>query len=103
MATGTPRNPWHIFTAVAGFGVTGWYIHTLAPTSWYIVTGLLIVLFTTLYFFLLFLLNTRRRAFFLTSALVGIAALRMLGLKDILYVLFLIAVLVLLNLYFGRK
>jgi len=103
MTKGQPRNIWHLFIAVIGISLTGWYINTFAPKNWFIIAGFFFVFFLTWFFLLLYLLNNVRRAFMLTIGVSGIFMLRSAGLRDILYILLLAATIILLEAYLTKK
>lgn len=99
----TEHNISWILICVAAISVLGWYTNTYTPDSVVKMGLFLVLIYSIVFFFVLFVLNNVRRAILSSSGVVIFLALRYLGLREIYFPLLLIAILILIDLYFSKQ
>lgn len=98
----TERNAAWLLAGISGISLLAWLINSYAPTLWSMIVFFLLMFFTTIPL-LFFLLNNFRRSFLIAGGVTGYVMLRMIGLREPLYLILLAASLVSLELYLNKR
>lgn len=88
---------------ICGLSALGGLMHEFTPTSLVAMIAFFVVLTITNYFLWLFLFVNKRRSILLTAGIVTLLFLRMIGLREPLYVVLLIAALGAIELVFQTR
>lgn len=97
------RNINWIFGALVGFCTFAWFAHTYAPTEPVHFIPFFILLFCSTVSLLLYLTNNVRRSILISIGFVIFLLLRLVGLRDVLYALLLLASLVAIEFAFSSS
>lgn len=87
---------------IVGISAIGWLINSYTPNG-YAITGFFFVLFVTAATLAFFITNNKRRAFLLSGAVVAFFLLRILKLREPIYLLLLVASLLSLEVYLKKR
>lgn len=97
------RNSWFLLFGLIGLSGLGWYVNNVAPNSFQALLIFFVTFFLSSSLILLYFLNNVRRGLLLSVGIVTYLLLRLLNLREPLYVLLLIACLASLELYFKKR
>lgn len=97
------RNSWFLLFGLIGLSGLGWYVNNVAPNSFQALLIFFVTFFLSSSLILLYFLNNVRRGLLLSVGIVTYLLLRLLNLREPLYVLLLIASLASLELYFKKR
>ncbi|MBP9814154.1 hypothetical protein KBC80_03075 [Candidatus Woesebacteria bacterium] len=101
--TNSPRNTLWLITGISGISILGWLVSTTAPTS----PSSIFIFFALIYFSCfslgLFFFNHTRRAVFCATGITLFLFLRLLGLRQPLYPILLVASLLSLELLVYKR
>lgn len=103
MGTQNTRQAWWLIAGFAGLSGIGFLIHTFPPTTIAAIVAFFILLATTLYFLLRFIVANNRWALLASVGVSVFLVLRMLNLREPLYLILLAAALVSLELVFHTR
>lgn len=97
------RSIWWLIIGISGVSALAWFANTYTPDSWQRITlffALITIISTSL---LLYFLNNVRHIFLITGGMLILLLLRLLGLREIIYPLLLIASLLSLELMLRKR
>ncbi len=85
---------WPLIGAISGLSFLGWFVNTFTPDSFPRLVLFFLIVAATTFYASLFFVKIVRRAAFVTIGVVIILILRLLGLREVWYVLLLIPCLI---------
>ncbi len=97
------RSVWWLIIGISGISGLAWFANTYTPDSWQKIVILFTFIATTITSILLYFLNNVRHILLITGGLLIILFLRLLGLREIIYPLLLIASLLSLELMLKKR
>lgn len=103
MSTQNTRQAWWLLAGIAGISAIGFLIHTFPPTGIAQIIAFFLLVALTLYFTLRFVVANNRWAILASLGISIFLILRMLQLREPLYLILLAAVLVSLELVFHTR
>ena len=98
-----PRNVWWLLFGISGISALGWFIHTFPPASTLVFIGFFAITAAASYFSALFILNSVRRAGLVSIGVITILFLRYIQLRQVHYIILLLAVLISLELMLQKR
>lgn len=103
MGTQNTRQAWWLIAGIAGISSVGFLIHTFPPTGIAQIAAFFLLVALTLYFTFRFIVANRRWAILASLGISVFLLLRLLQLREPLYLILLAAVLVSLELVFHTR
>lgn len=99
----TPRNPWWLVLGISGISSIAWFVNTYPPDSLMRIASFFLLFFGTSFFLSRFLINNVRRALLLSLGLTVFFLLRLLGLREPIYIVLLFITLISLEVLLCNK
>ncbi len=97
------RSIWLLIVGISGISGLAWFANTYTPDSWQMIVILFTFIATIITSTLLYFLNNVRHILLITGGLLILLFLRLLGLREIIYPLLLIASLISLELLLRKR
>lgn len=97
------RSVWWLIISITGISAMAWLVNTYTPNSWQLITIFFALIVTIITSLLLYLLNNVRHILLVTGGLLILLLLRLLGLREIIYPLLLVASLLSLELMLRKR
>ncbi len=97
------RNIGSLAFGLVGFAVLGWFIITFEPTSWQKIAVFFFILFLSSIFVSQYLLKNTRRALLISVGLTVFLLLRLLNLREPIYLILLITTIASLEVLFQKR
>lgn len=97
------RNIAWLVTGICGICTLAWFMNSHTPDSVTTLSIFFMLVFITTYVFTFFVANIVRRSIFVASGVVGFLLLRLVGLREPIYIILLIASLISLELYLNKQ
>ena len=97
------RSVWWLIIGISGISALAWFANAYTPDSWQLILIFFTLITTVTMCLLLYFLNNVRHVLLITGGLLILLVLRLLGLREIIYPLLLIASLLSLELMFRKR
>ncbi len=97
------RSVWWLIIGISGISALAWYANTHTPDSWQMIALFFVLATIIVLSLLLYFLNNVRHVFLITGGMLILLLLRLLGLREIIYPLLLIASLLSLELMLRKR
>lgn len=97
------RSVWWLVIGVSGTSALAWFANTYTPDSWQIIAMFFALITLTLASLLFYFSNNVRHVLLITAGLLIILLLRLLGLREIIYPLLLVASLLSIELMLRKR
>lgn len=97
------RSVWWLIAGISGISALAWFANTYTPDSWQMIALFFTLITAILTSFLLYFLNNVRHFLLITGGLLVFFFLRLLGLREIIYPLLLVATLLSIELVLRKR
>ncbi len=97
------QNFWWLFIGIIGISILGWFTNTFSPEKIIFRALFFLIIFITTTSLSFYVLNNVRRSVLISIGLVSFLLLRMAGLRELFYVILLLASLISLEVFFQKR
>lgn len=97
------RSVWWLVIGISGISALAWFANTYTPDSWQKIASFFALITVILTSLLLYFLNNVRHILLITGGMLVLLILRLVGLREIIYPLLLVASLLSLELMLRKR
>ncbi len=95
--------PWPLTAGILGISVLAWFMNNYTPTFWYFIALFFLLIFISSFLLVSSVINNVRRSILIATGFCVWLALRALNLREITYLILLIATLVSFEIVLEKK